>query len=490
MPVNRRAALCCAFLLNCIAAPAYAQESDTSSSADAVPPVEVIQAPATPRRSTTVKRKTTAASRPTPVQTSTVPVAPLSTSPSFEEATAISRPATISSKVPNLTTQQAVTSDTAQMMSPLPGASIYSAGGVSGLPVLNGLAADRLNSQVGGMSLVAACANQMNPPLSYIAPSQVGSMTVYPNLVPVSVGGDSIGGTILVDRAAPVFAATGQKIFSGEIGSYYRSNGDAFGGNAIATAAVRNVSVTYSGAYAQSGNYTAGHGFKPAGPAFPSVSNHPVKAPFLDADEVGSTAYQAQNHDIAIAARDENHLLQFDLGIQHIPFQNYPNQRMDMTDNESVFGNLRYTGDFDWGVLEAQLYRQNVEHEMNFGDDKQFYYQSEMGLVSPGMPMDTEARDTGGKLKASIDVSQRDILRIGGEFQIFHYSDVWPPSPKHLPAGAMAMMAPDTFFSINDGRRDRYDVFAEWEATWTPQWTTELGVRSDTELGRDGRSDL
>jgi iron complex outermembrane receptor protein len=98
----------------------------------------------------------------------------------------------------------------------------------------------------------------------------------------------------------------------------------------------------------------------------------------------------------------------------------------------------------------------------------------------PAMPMNTEAQDTGAKLKASIGVSERDTLRIGGEFQIFDYSDLWPPSPKHLPPGMMAMMAPDTFYSINDGQRDRYDVFAEWEAKWTSQWTTELGVRSDT----------
>ncbi|WP_159079794.1 TonB-dependent receptor [Methyloceanibacter sp. wino2] len=375
------------------------------------------------------------------------------------------------------------------MMSRLPGGDIYSAGGVSGLPVLNGLAADRLNSQIDGMSLIAACANQMNPPLSYISPSQIGSIDVYSNVVPVSVGGDSIGGAILVERAPPVFAAPGQGVITNaEVGAYYRSNGDAFGGNAAASAAVQNLAISYTGSYEKSGNYSAGGNFKDAGPAFMSVPKHPVKAPWLAADEVGSTAYEAQNHNIAVAARNENHLLQFDLGIQNIPYQNYPNQRMDMTENESIIGNLRYTGDYDWGVFEAQVYHQDVRHEMNFGDDKQFYYQNMMtGIVAPGMPMNTEAQDTGVKLKASIEMNERDTLRIGAEYQNFDYSDKWPASPRNLPPMTMAMMAPDTFYSINDGRRDRYDVFAEWEARWNPQWTTELGVRSDTVQTDTGR---
>jgi iron complex outermembrane receptor protein len=41
-------------------------------------------------------------------------------------------------------------------------------------------------------------------------------------------------------------------------------------------------------------------------------------------------------------------------------------------------------------------------------------------------------------------------------------------------------MSPDTFWNINGGQRDRFDVFAEWEARWSQQWLTQFGVRSDT----------
>jgi iron complex outermembrane receptor protein len=39
-------------------------------------------------------------------------------------------------------------------------------------------------------------------------------------------------------------------------------------------------------------------------------------------------------------------------------------------------------------------------------------------------------------------------------------------------------MAPNTFWNIRDGQRDRLDVFAEWEARWSPQWLTQIGLRA------------
>ena len=81
------------------------------------------------------------------------------------------------------------TSDTARLLGDVPGMSLYGAGGVSSLPSLHGLADDRLRLKVDGMDLISACANHMNPPLSYIDPTSVGSIEVYAGTTPVSVGG-------------------------------------------------------------------------------------------------------------------------------------------------------------------------------------------------------------------------------------------------------------------------------------------------------------
>jgi iron complex outermembrane recepter protein len=76
----------------------------------------------------------------------------------------------------------------------MPGLSLYMGGGVSSLPVIHGLADDRLKIVVDGMSITAACPNHMNPALSYIDPAAIGQINVYAGIVPVSQGGDSIGG--------------------------------------------------------------------------------------------------------------------------------------------------------------------------------------------------------------------------------------------------------------------------------------------------------
>jgi len=140
---------------------------------------------------------------------------------------------------------QPATSDTATLLRGVPGISFYGAGGVSSLPSIRGLADDRIRIKVDGMDLIAACPNHMNPALSYQDPSNVGMLTVYSGVAPVSVGGDSIAGTILAATAAPVFAQPGEGVLAkGEFGGFYRSNGNAMGGNVSATLANESFSMT------------------------------------------------------------------------------------------------------------------------------------------------------------------------------------------------------------------------------------------------------
>src|SRR3546814_12498436 len=69
--------------------------------------------------------------------------------------------------------------------------------------------------------------------------------------------------------------------------------------------------------------------------------------------------------------------------------------------------------------------------------------------------------------------SNRDTLRLGSEFHHQWLNDYWPAV-----AGNM-MMGPNTYININGAKRDRLGTFAEWEAEWTPQITTLIGVRHD-----------
>lgn len=374
-------------------------------------------------------------------------------------------------------------SDVATLLQDVPGVSFYGAGAVSSLPAIHGLADDRLRIKIDGMDLIAACPNHMNPALSYLDPSQVGSLTVYAGISPVSVGGDSIGGSIVAETRAPEFAASGARLFKGEVGAFYRSNNQARGANASATVATDTLSLSYSGAFSEANNYTAGKNFK-------NYTATGRAGHTLGRDEVGSTAYQTGNHTLGLAVKNANHLFEVKLGYQDMPEQLYPNQRMDLLDNEQKRINLRWLGEYGWGKLEARAYHESVDHFMDFGGDKRFWYGAAsnvegaltaaaalnpvpctpLGLnCAAGMPMYTESKTTGASLKADINLSDKDLLRIGGELQKYRLNDWWPASGSG--------MWPNAFININDGERDRQALFAEWESRPSAQWTTLLGLR-------------
>ena len=373
-------------------------------------------------------------------------------------------------------------SDTASLLENEPGVSLYRAGGVSSLPAIHGLADDRIRIKVDGMDLIASCPNHMNPPLSYIDPTNIDNVKVYAGITPVSVGGDSIGGTIIADTKPPLFASSdAAPLLKGEIGAFYRSNNDARGGNLAASYATENISVNYAGAFSKANNYTAGSNFK-NGKATGRIGHT------LGLDEVGSTAFETQNHTLGFAAKSGAHLFEAKLGYQNMPEQLYPNQRMDLLDNEQKRINLRYAGDFDWGKLDARAYHEKVEHFMDFGADKRFWYGGASGgntgvsgtgngrpcapigaTCATGMPMYSEGKTAGATIKADIKLAEKDLLRVGAELQQYRLDDWWTPSG--------AMMFPNTFTNINNGERDRTALFVEWEQHLNQQWATLAGVR-------------
>jgi len=336
------------------------------------------------------------------------------------------------------------TDDVAALLRGLPGVSLYGNGGVSSLPALNGLGADRVNVLVDGAPIAPACPNQMNPALSAIAPTRVAKVQVLAGITPVSAGGDSIAGTIAVDSAPPVFAASGEAVHSeGKLSAFYRSNGRGVTGAAEASVANDTVSLGYNGSWSRAGNYKAGNG-----------------------QTVRSTLYDVQDNAVTFGARRDGHQITLQGGIQTMPYQGFPTQRMDLTDNRSVFLNGRYEGLFDWGTLDARANWRRTRHTMNFLEDKG-------GTAGGGMPMDTRTTDAGYSIKAVLPLSARDTLRVGNEFRHTNLDDWWDPV-----AGSM-MMGPLTYWNVNGGTRNRVGTFAEWEANWSPAWTTLLGVRND-----------
>jgi len=436
------APLACASVIAIVATvggKASAQETVTS-----LPPVVVEQVPLPKKAKKTAKKKSAQPSTGTAAAAGEDDHAAMGHGPAEVgvgnsgmavpvNATRMNR-STIQSQAPS-------SSDTAQVMSRAPGASIFSAGGISSLPVLNGLNDDRVKVLLNGMVVSSACSNHMNPPLSYIDPSQIVAAEVIAGVTPVSKGGDSLGGTIVVESAIPEFATGDGVKTSGSLSTFYRSNGDKVSVAATANAATRNISLGYAGAWTKADDYERGD----------------------DGAKVLSTLYEAANHSLTFGAKDADNLLVVHGTYATIPYQGFVNQRMDMVDNEAWMLNARYVGRFDWGLLDARAFYHHTSHAMDILEDKQ-----------PGnMPMLTKDTDAGYSVKAEIPISGVDLVRIGNEFHHQGLNDWWPPV-----AGKM-MMGPDTYENINNGRRDRLGTFVEWEHRWDRSWTTMLGARND-----------
>lgn len=328
-----------------------------------------------------------------------------------------------------------------ELLDDAPSMSFQSAGGISGLPVLRGLADDRVRLRVDGMEITSACANHMNPALSYVDPQQVGRIDVLPGVTPVSEGGDSIAGTIAVRSPAPLFAKPGAGLHkSGNLSLAARSVDDSYVAALGATIANENLSLGYAASWRAGESYDDGNG-----------------------NRVLDTLYKARNQTATLAAQNGGHRIVLRVGDQTVPYQGFPNQYMDMTLNQSVFGNLEYGGEFAWGKLEARVYWQRTSHQMGF------FTPQKAGT----MPMNTEGKDVGYAIRAEIPVSDAHRLRVGHEYHRQRLDDWWPPV-----AGSM-MMGPNSFVNINDGERDRTTIWGEVESRWNAQWTTIAGLREE-----------
>jgi iron complex outermembrane receptor protein len=375
-----------------------------------------------------------------------------------------------------LAIQKAANVDTATLLTNVSGVGFQVGGAVSSIPVIRGLADDRISVLLDGVDAIPACPNHMNTPLSYVDPSSIKSMAVYKSYKPVSIGLNSIGGAIVASTGQPTFAEDGKSLITGNVGGFYNTNNNNIGANLSVTAATDWISVNYTGSTSSANNYTAARTFHTGQPTYgttgtgsPSVADPAVTKTgqqILPGNMVGSTSYESTNQAVALALKADKHTVQLKYSWQDIPYEGYVNQRMDLTGNQQQRYNLQYWGGYDWGKLEAQAYYEQLNHAMNFGPDKQFYYANS----ALGMPMNTNSNTSGVKVKGDINVAQASLLRTGAEWQRYYLNDYWPQS-------GTGGMAPYTFQNINGGVQQIASVFGEWEERFTQDVKSELGVR-------------
>jgi len=332
------------------------------------------------------------------------------------------------------------TGDAAGLLEAHPSVDLYQAGGVSALPSIRGLNDDRIKFTIDGASITSACGNHMNPALSYIAPGNVGSIDVFAGITPVSMGGDSIAGTINVNSPAPDFAHDEKLLVEGSASTFYRSNNNGLSADIKASAANQNLSIGFSGGVDRAQSYEDGNGNK-----------------------VNSTQFDRRHQTINLGLKGDVQSLNIKLGHQDILYQGYANQRMDMTGNNSDSISAQYKHQFNWGKLDASVFWQQVKHDMGF-------FSSEK---TGTMPMKADGEDYGYSLKLDLPLDQTHLLRLGNDYHRQTLDDYWPP------VAGSAMMSPNTFKNINNGKRERFGLFTELESKWSPEWQTMLGIRDD-----------
>lgn len=320
------------------------------------------------------------------------------------------------------------------------GVNFSAAGGASALPILNGMMGDRVKVVVDGAEVTAACANQMNPPLSYVAANQVAASQVIAGVNPVRVAGDNIAGVISIEQMRAEFSDSDTLAWNhGYVAGEYRSNGERWLAGAGASWNSKQWSIDYQGAFEHSNSYDDGSG-----------------------DRVLDTLYQSQNHALTAGWQDDAQRLVGKLTYQKIPYQGFPNQYMDMTDNNSVGASFKYQRQLqDGATFTGYLNWQDVSHEMGFFSDEK-----------PGMmPMITDARDLSYKLHWQLPLSTKTELFLGHEAFDYQLDDYWPGIP-----GSM-MMGPKDYININDGKRQRLALFADSNTSFDHGWLLNAGIR-------------
>src|SRR5450830_1119551 len=261
----------------------------------------------------------------------------------------------------NVEANKSTSPDTAELLLDFPGVSLYQAGGVSNLPSIHGLNDDRIKILVDGAEVTSACANHMNSPLSYLPASSVASIAVMKGITPVSMGGDSIAGTIKVDSAKPAFSSNPDELlYQGNFSTFYRSNNSGLSTALNASIASDNLSLGFTGTTDRAQSYEDGNGNK-----------------------VRSTQYQRNTQAVTLAAKGDDQLFSLKISHQDVPYQGYVNQYMDMVGNSSDAINANYLRQFNWGELNTRIYWQNVNHEMGFFSTEK----------TGEMPMNTDGQD-------------------------------------------------------------------------------------------------
>ncbi len=329
--------------------------------------------------------------------------------------------------------------DTASLLNQIPGAAVVRNGALTGIAQLRGLSGDRVKTLVDGMAITPACPFYMDPPLHYSAPSSLHKLTVLPGITPVSLGGDSIGGTVLAEPAPPRFATDDHPLWSSDLGSFYRSSNDGYGFNGEFALANKDLGAAYSGSW-ETGDDLRFPGGRARDTAFDEFVEQEGR----------------------IAGKLLGGLLEAYGGISRTRNAGTPAVPMDMITDDSWRVGLRQTGEYEFAELDSRIAFHSIDHLMN---------NYSLRPLAPGAPRlfsPATSDDLSGQL-AAVFPRDKNTFRAGVDF---HWN-AFDAFVQNADNGRQQN-------TLNDANRTRIGSYLEWQTNWSDQWTSLVGVRNDT----------
>ncbi len=327
--------------------------------------------------------------------------------------------------------------DAASQLESVAGAAVVRNGGQTGIVQLRGLSNERVKIRVNGQEITPACPNHMDPPLHYTTSIEMDRLQVTSGPTPVSMGGDSLAGTVEVQSRPLGFSREGNRV-TGELEGGYAGNNDGRDFAAQVVLQGKSASLGYTGSYQATEDYE-----------FPDGT--------VRDSGIGST----QRHGLKLETNFGANKLDVEVGMHRTRDAGTPVLPMDMVEDDAVRASVRYQHSLGDGKLEFRLGYHDIDHLMdNF---------SLRPAAGTRMQAPSESRDINLGMEWQTPLAGGD-LKLGLE----HYSndfDVYQQRMPPAPAGTQDI--------INDGNRDRTGLYVDW---WSPRrdaWRTNLGVRYD-----------
>jgi iron complex outermembrane receptor protein len=370
---------------------------------------------------------------PSQTQLSPIQLSPIVVTSSA--AAILSRPFGFTNEVnltPNL---KAIAPDTPALFTRTPGAAVVRNGAQSSFVQLNGLSGDRIRTLIDDMEITPAGPNAMDPSLSYIDPASVQSLTVFPTITPADLGGNVIGGTVLVSTPPPAFSDDGSLLFKGEVGANYDS---AYRGRSLHGSASLGGADT-AGTLSVERNLGGNQGFS--------------------GGTVNDTGYQLTNYRLGFAQKLAGGVLSASLWRHQVSDAGTPDLPMDMIRTDADIYSIGYTGSAGFGSYKIKLYRHWTDHLMD-----------NFSLRPLGkMRMEVSAMDNehGGTFSTKVNAGA-NTYRFGAL-----YHDL---TENAYQLNATNSMRQDLFVNA---RRKRIGAFASWAHDFHSAWHTQIGLRTD-----------